>query len=457
MKARVAITVLDGFHYRYLIQTGLIQLLADRSECLYLFGTNEVLESIKGQFRDDKVVLRLLPIVSLNRLRKIHLFVVRQSSKKLSKTLNLKSELLKKSSFSKYLVANFVRCVVGLLGRHRLSNFLSRSWRCIEIEDFFSSHSVDLVVLSTPGQKLEDLPFLYTAKRLRISTISPVYSWDNLTAKGPFIISPQKIVVWNDIMKREATYYHDFLASNVLVGGVPVFDRYFDILKERSDAKRRLFLTNLGIGVEKKVITLATIPPIYFGSSHRKIAELIISWISAGELEQGFLLIRPHPLDVTNYDGLACEFCKIDSYGSKPQKDPRRWRPTEDNIAHLGTTMAYSSVVINIASTITIDASCFDTPVINVAFDIKSSPSDYEGSVSRYYEYTHYKHVVDSGASMVVTTVERLKEAIQLCLKRPDTLAEGRLRLVSEQVGQLDGRASERTGLLLLSENYFSD
>ena len=42
---------------------------------------------------------------------------------------------------------------------------------------------------------------------------------------------------------------------------------------------------------------------------------------------------------------------------------------TADSQQHLADTMRHSDVVVNVASTIAIEAAIFDTPVVNVSFD----------------------------------------------------------------------------------------
>src|SRR5690606_32252148 len=97
---------------------------------------------------------------------------------------------------------------------------------------------------------------------------------------------------------------------------------------------------------------------------------------------------------------LALPGVALDYYGSSPSQNVlSKWVPRDDNTTHLARTMKYSDVVINIASTITIDAACFDTPVINIAYDMKQDEREYTGSVARYYNYTHYNHVVRVGAA----------------------------------------------------------
>lgn len=106
--------------------------------------------------------------------------------------------------------------------------------------------------------------------------------------------------------------------------------------------------------------------------------------------------------------------------------------------------MKYSDIVINIASTITIDATCFDTPIINLAYDMKKDDSEYIGSIERYYHYTHYKHVVETNAAKMVYSDSELFDAIKMYLVDANIDRKNRQILVEKQTYKLDGKSGLR-------------
>ena len=56
-------------------------------------------------------------------------------------------------------------------------------------------------------------------------------SWDNPTTKGPFPLQPDKVIVWNDIMRQEILDYQKIDPRKVIPAGVPQFDLYSDRTK----------------------------------------------------------------------------------------------------------------------------------------------------------------------------------------------------------------------------------
>lgn len=445
MKKKILITIADGFHYRYLIDTAIVKMLAMNYDVVVV-TIPALVEDVKNYAKKNKLNFSVISYeLRVNKpkmlLRNLYKKVLINTSKKLTETLNIKNEinLSKKKTVLDVTIKWIEKSHFAL---HLLLNKLQLSFYDPLVEHIFIKGKIDFLITSTPGQKEFDLTFLFYAKKNNIKSVSPVYSWDNLTAKGPFYFNPDYLIVWNEIMKQEGIYFHSYKEDMIFACGVPVFDPYPEIIAN-SDA-RIDFIKFLGFENDLPLITITTIPQVYYGESHLILAELLLC--EKNLLLPDFnLLIRPHPMDETDYSRLKTKSgVIIDEYGSKPDKSLKNWKPTHDNVIHLGKTMKYSDIVINIASTITIDAACFDTPIINIGFDIKLNENKYVGSVARYYKYTHYKHIIDGGACFLVDSFSLLVEKINLYLFNPTIHQAERKSLVKKQVMCLDGNASKR-------------
>ena len=51
----------------------------------------------------------------------------------------------------------------------------------------------------------EQADWVKSARALGIPVGFPVFSWDNLTTKGIIHVQPDRVFVWNEVQKREAT------------------------------------------------------------------------------------------------------------------------------------------------------------------------------------------------------------------------------------------------------------
>jgi CDP-glycerol glycerophosphotransferase (TagB/SpsB family) len=452
MSKKVIITIVDGLHLRYLIDTGVIARLAAEHVRMLLLTIPSLQSRLEREAAKyvDLASVALLEEVPITQARRIYLSLNSGTNKKLSETVNFKTEVAKQQEPMKYFLLSVLKKFSATFPYQKLMAWTASSFASSYYRKLLESFSPDLVVFSTPGQKLHDVPLLYECIRAKVPTISPVYSWDNLTAKGPFIFRVDKLIVWNEIMRREAKEFHAYKDDQIIVTGVPVFDPYLSILDE-GEQKKSEFKSELGIKGDKPLITVTTIPQIFFGSSHKLVVMRLQELMRENKIPDSCILIRPHPKDATDYSDLASPGrIIIDTYGTSPDETLKNWVPKDDNIIHLGRTMRYSDIVVNISSTITIDAACFDTPVINLCYDVKENESDYAGSVERYYLYTHYRYVVESGASTLVKSEQELIDAINAYLSSPKLHSKERNDLVRQQTGVIDGRAHERVAQAIL-------
>jgi hypothetical protein len=310
---------------------------------------------------------------------------------------------------------------------------------------YFDKYQPDLVFYTTIYSK--DLAVEIGAAQRGVKSCAFILSWDNPTTKGPFPVRPDRAILWNNVMRDELINFHDFPAKHLFVSGPPQFDIYTD---HTPYASREEFFREWGLDPEKKLITYTTGTPGMLPFEHETV-ELLHRKMISGALKQPWqLIVRLHPKDL--YDTYK-------RFEGKPglvlQRPGRRgntndsWNPTRDDMFGLAETMLYSDVVVNIASTITIDAACFDTPVVNVAWD-GVSEKPYEKSCKRYYDFNHYKKVVETGGIKIAENLDETMALIQRYLDDPTLEAAGRARIRDEQCYKFDGKAGERIGNYLI-------
>lgn len=437
----ILVSIADGFHFRYLIQTGIVEKLLNKYD-VYFYARESLVEEIARIYPDLGERIYVYNEVEGSKLKKAYLTVKRLSTKRLTETLNIKNE--NKGAAYERLIAAIAKTIPSQI----LSWVGVRIYLDNKIISMLEEKSIDFLVASTPGQKMQELSLIASASYAGVPIVAPVYSWDNLTAKGPFSIDVDYLIVWNEQLKREAIYYHNISENKVLVSGVPVFDGYRDI-PSKSFENRAEFSKQLGFTDESlPLVTVTTIPRIYYGDGHIELVNLILSAQRENRLPEFNILVRPHPMDNSDYSSLISNRVVVDNYGSSPDPTLMKWVPRSDNVMHLGRTMQFSDVVINVASTITIDAAWFDTPVINVGIDFDSA--GYSGSIRRYYCYTHYKLVVDTGAADLVLTCDRLIEALSAYIDDPGKDATERTKLIALQAISRKHDASSKTADLLV-------
>ncbi len=69
--------------------------------------------------------------------------------------------------------------------------------------------------------------YVKAARHLGIPTVLAVASWDNLTNKGVIQVKPDRVILWNEIQKREAIDLHNIEAERICVTGAQLYDHWF--------------------------------------------------------------------------------------------------------------------------------------------------------------------------------------------------------------------------------------
>ena len=348
----------------------------------------------------------------------------------------------------------------GLLGRALVEPFTaSRSRYALsdvmvshpQMERLFDEHQPVLVVAASPGLVFSEVPLLRTARRRGVRSIAIDASWDNFTNKLIPARQVDRLVVWNDIMKEQAAALHGYRREAIRVAGAPQFDAHF---RPQLRTPRAEFFRRIGADPARKLIALTTTPRSLY-SHHDHVLRELAGAIERGNLGDAQVLVRLHPRDdVDAYREFAATPHVIIE---KPFRDTVA---VADGLAidvmpehqrHLGDTLCHSDVVINVASTITIEACIFDTPIVNISFD-GPVESPFVTSARRYYSFTHYVNVTNRQSVQVAQSPGEMIAATRRYLDDPTLDAAGRRQVVLDQCQFTDGQSSERVVGFILDE-----
>jgi hypothetical protein len=320
-----------------------------------------------------------------------------------------------------------------------------------QIERLFDHHQPKLVVAANPGLVFSEVPLLRTARRRGVFSMAIDPSWDNFTNKLIPVRQVDRLVVWNDLMKAQAMELHGYRAEAIRVAGAPQFDSYF---RPQLRTPRDEFFRKIGADPSRKLIALTTTPRSLY-SHHDHVLRALVPAIRGGSLDGAQILVRLHPRDeVESYR----EFMNVpDVIIEKPFRDTVKVADglaidvMPENQRHLGDTMCYADVVVNVASTIAIEACIFDTPVVNICFD-GPGETPFVKSAKRYYSFTHYVNITKRGAVRVAESTTEMVAMVGRYLADPALDAEGRQQVVLDQCQFTDGRSAERVIQCVLDE-----
>jgi hypothetical protein len=319
-------------------------------------------------------------------------------------------------------------------------------------EQLFERHRPSLYIASSPGLIFAEVPLLRTAVRRRVRSMAVDPSWDNFTNKLLPVRRVNRLIVWNDLMKQQAIDLHGYRPDEVRVAGAQQWDVYF----RSPGAPRDVFFQRIGADPSRKLITLSTTPRELY-PHHSHVVRVLVRAMSDGAWPWPVqLLVRLHPRDelsaYAEFQGLPHVIIEKPFRTTQAASgDGLAIDVTADNQQHLADTMRHSDVVVNVASTLAVEAAIVDTPVVNISFD-GEEPSEWVRSARRYYRFTHYVNVTRHNAARVAETPQQLVEYIGRYLDNRSLDRDGRRRAAVEQCQFFDGRSADRVAGFVVDE-----
>jgi hypothetical protein len=202
------------------------------------------------------------------------------------------------------------------------------------------------------------------------------------------------------------------------------------------------------------LITLMTTGKTLY-DHYPRVVSVLMQAIDAGRFGDAQLLVRLHPRDDLDryhqFRGTPRLLVEKPFKKTVKSGDGLDVDITSENQQHLADTLRHSDVIVTVASTIAIEASIFDTPVVDVSFD-GDTPLEFERSARRYYRFTHYANITRAGAAPVAETPEALVDHVARYLDDRSLDRAGRQRVVREQCQFTDGKSSERIAQFVVDE-----
>jgi len=122
-----------------------------------------------------------------------------------------------------------------------------------------------------------------------------------------------------------------------------------------------------------------------------------------------------------------------------------------DDLEELHCLLRYSDVMINIYSTISLEAAICDLPVIHMGYDLYTYGHRPHVTTSFMQQQTHNRRKLRLASSKVATDESDLMKCLQEYLHNRDLDREARYKYALSECGYLDGHSSERLADLIKS------
>jgi hypothetical protein len=255
---------------------------------------------------------------------------------------------------------------------------------------FLRSEKPD-VVLITPLVDIGSLQVSHfmAARRLGLRVVLPVGSWDHLSSKSLLRDTPDRVIVWNDVQRREAVELHGVPPERVVVTGSQPYDQWFGRQPSRS---RDEFCRRVGLPADRPFL-LYTCSSLFRGTVYEPA--FVEAWIKAVRQSEDpvirdiGILVRPHParldewseVDLTGYRNVVL-------WGAHPVDDEAK----DDYF----DSMYYSAGVVGINTSAFIEAAAVGKPVHAVLLP-EISETNQEGTL-------HFRYLLEVNGGLLYTT-----------------------------------------------------
>jgi CDP-glycerol glycerophosphotransferase (TagB/SpsB family) len=286
-----------------------------------------------------------------------------------------------------------------------------------------------------------DANLVAAARQRKVPSLGSVRSWDNV--QKHLRTRPDALTVWNARNTREAIEIDRFRPEQVTEVGAPQLDDYF------RPSGAQISKQDLGLDPNKKTLLLAT-SSFTYDSDQTYLVDMLIEAIRSGEICHPLqIALRLHPDDrvgrYLKYRHAPEVVLDIpDSYLAT-----LGWTMTRADLQRMASLLRFADVMVNFATTVTLEAAVVDTPTLLVAFST-IDPDEMQRYVIGLHFKMHYKGLVERDLVPIAWDRASLISWINRYLDDPSLYCAQRASIVREWVQFTDGESGRRLGDAIL-------
>ena len=304
----------------------------------------------------------------------------------------------------------------------------------------FEEHEPKLVISGDPLRP-GDANLVASARRRGIPSLGSVRSWDNILKH--LRTRPDTLTVWNAINAREAVEVDRFRPQQITQVGAPQLDVYF--AQPRATISREA----LGLNPAKKTLLLAT-SSFTYDSDQTYLVDMLLAAIRNGDIRHPLqVVVRLHP------DDKIGRYLKYRHASEIILDIPERylstlgWTMTVPDLERMAALLRYADLMVNFATTVTLEAAIVDTPTLLVAFS-PIDPDEMQRYVVDLHFKMHYQALVERDLVPVAWDRDQLVSWVNRYLDDPSLYRAQRATIAAEWVQFNDGASGQRLGDAIL-------
>jgi len=329
--------------------------------------------------------------------------------------------------------------------------------------DLFEKYQPDLVLASTPGWRI-DRYLLREAAARGVPTASVIVGWDNSSSYSLPGADMDWITCWSELQKEELVQGSDWEPEQVLIGGIPSYDGY---ITEKWLIDREDYFKQHNLDPDRKLIAYAS-SFITFSPNIQNI-QALAELIEEGRLVQPTqLLIRLHPNHFLDVPRFASEreqvYQLVEKYEHVHVVEPvalggSLGHYSGEDMPEKTSMMAYSDLFVTVYSTMAVEASVHDRPVIALCIDADEPWQEkFYLPLSKISGWPTHDRFTKSQAGRVAYSKDELCDHLNHYLADPQADLEARRKFIEEECTFTDGSAGKRTAeniLTMLEKGHY--
>lgn len=450
----ILISIENGFSSRYLLRTGILRQLLAQKLPIVVASPNaheeyfrQSLEAMGARVIPQPTLSAPVPNNIRDKLERIRYYGMPHTTR--SDNIDVKyRQYLARKPMRPAVLAGFRFGVSA----HRHSRVVRRGVEAIgqtldlsAYRDILRRERVKLLVLDGIGDTGPRVANWSRAARGICPAVTVITNWDHPTTKGYRGRATERYLVWGAAMARELEHYQDVPPERITQLGSALFDVYAtpDALWDRAQV-----CSHFRLDPVRQIVLYISNSPVNFPYNF-EIARFLANRLAEmpGSPQ---LLVRLHPLfaqaAAAPERAKHCEFAKCPGVAYSM---PEVWSVTllpdmsAQEIQLAASLVANADVVVNLFSTMQLDACICDKPIVNISFDW-GSDSNGSQQASLFHNYSHLKRIVTSGAVEIARDRRELTSLIQQGLASPNVHSTERRKYVQQEIGILDGGATTR-------------
>ncbi len=296
--------------------------------------------------------------------------------------------------------------------------------------------------------------FALEARRLGLNIVSSISNYDNIINRGYRNFMPSCLAVWSKQMAEEAMKLINIPAKRIEITGPVQFNRYFF----QPSVAREEFLKSKNLDPQKKTIFFAGGSPVT--QYYDFLGMLKRNYIVNGRMKDYNLVFRPMPHNkILSWHGMDVLIDLLSKIPGIYVSDPRQFSPdsfmpikgqkADAELDELHCLFKYSDVLINIYSTVSLEAAINDLPTIHIGYEDFSYFARYPSYVGFHQRMTHNRRPLRLAAARIAKDEKELIRYVDMYLKDRTVDKEQRYEYALSECGFLDGKASERLAAVL--------